>query len=230
MRVRIMILIIVIALCGVLFLYKDMILDITGFNVPNNDNNIDYNIKDSGISNQVIDTPIATQENKPNPAPKLCDVNNSNNCPVMAQSYIDNGDIIKALGVLIQGCEYKNAESCLKLANLYENDANAIKSNYLYFGYIQKACNLDSIDACYAMGVEYYRGNDILNKDIKKSFDLFKKACDNGNMKGCNNLAVIYNNGDSGIKKDIKLAKELFDKACKSGYQPSCDNIKKVFN
>ena len=80
------------------------------------------------------------------------------------------------------------------------------------------------------LGVKYYRGDDIVDKNMKKSFDLFKKVCDSGNMEGCNNLAVMYNNGDGGIKKDLKLAKDLFDKACKSGYQPSCDNIKKVFN
>lgn len=234
MRIKIMALVVVLAICGVLFLYKDVVMDMLGFAAPNansNINDVDYSIQDSGVINQ--NNIVTTPSNKADSAPlnnQICDSNNSSNCLVMAKSHIENNQIIQALGLLIQGCEYKNAESCLMLADLYSKDNSIDKSKYIYFGYIEKSCNLDNIDACYKLGVKYYRGDGIVDKNMKKSFDLFKKVCDSGNMEGCNNLAVMYNNGDGGIKKDLKLAKDLFDKACKSGYQPSCDNIKKVFN
>ena len=199
-----------------LFLYEDTI-----FGSSEDSNNVDSNIKS-------IQTPPTT--NTPQVATSsACSSNNANICLESAKKLIDSKDLVKALGLLIQGCEYKNAESCLLLANLY-NDENAIpKSQYLYFGYLTKACLLDSTEGCYDLGVKYYRGDKLTKRDIKKSFELFEKVCSSGDMKGCNNLGVIYNNGASGIKKDLKLAKDLFTKACESGYKPSCDNINKVF-
>lgn len=232
MRIKIIVLVVVLALCGVLFLYKDMVIDLIGFGIANDNNITNYDSENISISNQDNEV-VITSNGKVDSGPlnnEICDSDNIDNCIKIAKSYIENKQSIQALGVLIKGCEYKNAESCLMLADLYNIDDVIGKSKYIYFGYIEKSCELGKIDACYKLGVKYYRGDDIVNRDIKKSFDLFKKVCDTGNMEGCNNLAVIYNNGDGGIKKDLKLAKELFDKACKSGYQPSCDNIKKVFN
>lgn len=230
MRKKVMILAVILVLCVVLFLYKDAIMNLAGFGSSGDDfDSLDSNIQnvDVNIQSQEIESiPVNTQAATPSGD---CNVTNANICLDNAKKYINEKDLVRALGLLIQGCEYKNAESCLTLANMYNDDSMLPKSDYLYFGYLSKACLLDSMEGCYDLGVRYYRGDEFVKRDIKKSFELFEKVCDSGDMKGCNNLAVIYNNGGGGIKKDLKFAKDLFDKACKSGYEPSCSNITKAF-
>ncbi|RDU57341.1 tetratricopeptide repeat protein [Helicobacter sp. MIT 99-5507] len=226
MRKKVIIIATILVVCVALFLYKDTIMSLVSSGTSSSDfSNLD--------SVQNVDTnpqDIAPIQNSTQALPSGdCDANNANICLENAKKYIDAKDLVKALGLLIQGCEYQDAQSCLILANMYNNNDVIPKSEYLYFGYLSKACSLNNMAGCYDLGVKYYRGDEIVKRDTKKSFELFKKVCDSGDVKGCNNLAVIYNNGDGGIKKDLKLAKDLFDKACKSGYEPSCSNIQKAF-
>lgn len=227
MRLKIMILVAVLVLCAALFLYKDTIMNLVGFASPSDDGFADL---DSIPSIQTPQEVAPIPNNNIRITSSNCSKDNAGACLDSAKKYMSEKDTANALGVLTRGCEYQNAESCAMLANMYNDDNIMPKSQYLYLGYIDKACALGSMESCYDLGVAYYRGDDLAKKDFKKSSELFQRVCDSGRMEGCNNLAVIYNNGGAGIKKDLKLARSLFDRACKSGYEPSCSNLKKVFN
>lgn len=220
-RTKILGVVLVVVLIGTAgYFYKDTLLNLAGISLNNQ------------ASNELDEIVAASQAAPTNPtqvSQNACNSGNLQDCIALADLYLEEKNSLKAIEVLVAACEKKSGEACVKLSNIYDSGNGVEKSQYLFLGYAQKACEMGNMDGCYDLGVKYYRGEgELIKKDIAKAFQLFNKACVGGNQKGCNNVAVIYNNGENGISRNVKKARELFDVACKSGYAPSCENLAKI--
>lgn len=232
----IVVLVVVLGVIG--YLYKDDILGMLGLSSLGGGTSFESN------SNPVNNTPspaVAPKEQQNNTqapvAPKAdagqnqnfarsCESGKLDDCSKAIEQFLEAKNAYNALKLAVVACEKKDAKSCTLMSKMYDSEADGLsKVPSLSNAYASLGCEYGDIEACYELGVKYYRGE---GGDMKQSFALFKKTCEAGKVEGCNNLAVIYNNGVGGIKKNIKLAKEIFKKACDSGYKPSCDNLAKI--
>lgn len=134
------------------------------------------------------------------------------------------------------------------LTSLDKKDYGAAKDN------VDKACELDHAEACYADGQLYLRvgnlqaakgrferacglehkfgcaqlGITLLNLDqINDAVDTLNKACDMGDGLACGNLGNLYSGKHPRIKQDILKSKGYYAKACKLGIEQT--NVKVDF-
>lgn len=99
--------------------------------------------------------------------------------------------------------------------------------------YLTKSCNMDNGNACFYLSGIYMSGTDalkpvqnneqpavvekstfVLEKDMKKAFELTTKACSLNNFFACANLSNMYARGD-GTEKNLEKSEEFKQKADK---------------
>jgi len=88
------------------------------------------------------------------------------------------------------------------------------------------ACEDGNMNACYSLGILYYKGNGV-DQDIPKALDLLEQSCYGNELNGCMYLGYLYTYGQS-VKKDIPKAKSLFYKACRQGSKMGCNALKSI--
>ena len=69
----------------------------------------------------------------------------------------------------------------------------------------------------------YYYGQGI-EKDYKKSFNLYEGLCERGIYSMCHILSHFYTDG-VGMKQDIKKGKEILEALCYDKYPEGCANL-----
>ena len=73
----------------------------------------------------------------------------------------------------------------------------------------------------------YYYGQGI-EKDYKKSFNLYEGLCERGIYSMCPILSHFYTDG-VGMKQDIKKGKEILEKLCYDKYNDGCANLAALY-
>ena len=86
---------------------------------------------------------------------------------------------------------------------------------------LNKDCQDGKMQSCIELGILYSTGESI-EKNMKKSRQLFKKACKNRVSRGCYYLGFIYLRGAEGIAKNEKKAMGSFARGCNIGSERSC--------
>ena len=73
----------------------------------------------------------------------------------------------------------------------------------------------------------YYYGQGV-EKDYKKSFNLYEGLCDRDIYDMCAILSHFYTDG-VGIKQDIKKGKEILEALCYDKYPEGCANLAALY-
>ena len=134
----------------------------------------------------------------------------------LAYAYIEGvgceKNVEKGIELYKQAVEKGNGFSAQKLYYCYGTGAWGVKKDKeLAKKYLLKAAEFGDPWGCYNLGMQYYIGNDLVNKDYGQAFVYTKKAADMGHIDACNAIAYFYENG-IGIDKDPQKAKEYKDK------------------
>ncbi|UQA62790.1 tetratricopeptide repeat protein [Polyangium aurulentum] len=88
---------------------------------------------------------------------------------------------------------------------------------------LEKSCNERNGDACFALGVAYYKGEGV-EKDMPACVALMRKACDAGHAEGCFNVGTALFHGE-GVAANKPASIPLFEAACKGGSDGACFNL-----
>lgn len=136
-------------------------------------------------------------------------------------------DVAQGAELYNRGCEANDATGCLLLAvTLMEHPdvfAGVDDAAQAAASYSKKACDLDSPEACYLMGIRHSSGEGV-NKDALRAASMFGKACKLSYVPGCYQLAVHYAAG-VGVPKDAVLAAKYFRLSCENGSVEGCINF-----
>ncbi len=125
------------------------------------------------------------------------------------------------------GCE-KNIEKGIELYKQAAEEGSGFSAQKLYvcYGlgtwgvevnkdlskkYLLKAAKLNDSWGCYQLGMQYYNGNDLFDRDYGQAFVYIKKAADMGHIDACKATSYFYENG-IGVEKNPQKAKEYKDK------------------
>ena len=74
----------------------------------------------------------------------------------------------------------------------------------------------------------YYYGQGV-EKDYKKSFNLYEGLCDRDIYNMCTILSHFYTDG-VGMKQDIKKGKKILEKLCYDKYTEGCGNLAALYD
>ena len=147
------------------------------------------------------------------------DMADSKHVMTMAQASPTEGETAEALQ---QACDSGQAESCSRLAELYERgkevNKDFAKAHTLYL----QSCDAGFPKACFSAAFNYQDGRNLGGvKDIAKALALYKKSCDGGYASGCNSLGLAYAFGE-GVRQDLVKAASLYQKGCDLGSNAAC--------
>ncbi len=123
-----------------------------------------------------------------------------------------------------KACDNADAISCHKLGTLYLKSDDQEKRKAAP-KILDTGCRYGSIRACGTLGNLYKKGEEGLEVNKDKAFDLFRQACNGGDSNSCYQLAQCYQNGE-GVKKSRNVAATLYVKACETGSSKACEHIK----
>lgn len=156
---------------------------------------------------------------------KACEYKDGFGCYKLYVENIGNDSLSNLSELLIKSCEYNYAESCAKLATMYDHgyvfEKDIEKSNE----YLIKACNLGESNSCVALSMNYVQGRGI-EEDGNKSGELLQKSCDLDNAMGC------YLLGKFSIpenKEDEKILYGYFKKSCDKLFGPGCFKLAQCY-
>ncbi|MDH3325399.1 MAG: SEL1-like repeat protein [Gammaproteobacteria bacterium] len=102
-------------------------------------------------------------------------------------------------------------EAQYKLGNAYTTGKNApldLKKAYLW---LTKAAKADHADAQYQLASMYFKGNDVIKKNLDKAREWYSKAADNEHQKANKKLDTIAN--ESNKKQQVKQFGNITDSA-----------------
>lgn len=123
---------------------------------------------------------------------------------VIAEQLRSAGKTVESLAYDQEGClKEKSWISCERLAKHYDN-TSCVHLAYMYY---------------YGQGIE---------KDYKKSFNLYEGLCERGIYSMCPILSHFYTDG-VGMKQDIKKGKEILEKLCYDKYKEGCANLAALY-
>ena len=92
----------------------------------------------------------------------------------------------------------------------------------------KKGCDAGKDDTfCKLLAYMYYYGQGV-EKDYKKSFNLYEGLCDRDIYDMCAILSHFYTDG-VGIKQDIKKGKKILEKLCYDKYKEGCANLAALY-
>lgn len=160
--------------------------------------------------------------------------------------YIVKGDNFNAKKYCAFYCENNDANSCLYLGDLYNNE-NFLEHNLANAqNYYNKGCNLgDSLsckkldlisnqlliddlsvkceqgvnDSCYKLANIYKD-----SKEFFKASKYYEISCNNKLSKSCNQLASLYQEG-FGVNKDLTKSRNLYEFSCSLDDKEGCRNF-----
>lgn len=92
------------------------------------------------------------------------------------------------------------------------------------FAALSRACDLDVMEGCSALGSLYINGNGVA-KDEARGVALIRKACTAGDNSGCGRLGSVLILGAGGTPVDIKQGRSLLEMSCKNGFGRACFNL-----
>lgn len=128
---------------------------------------------------------------------------------------IKKPDIKKSFPYFKKACEQGSAEGCYHYGQLASGsdpkvvDAGVKPDPKASIEALEKGCELGCPDACFAASSSYTFGENEIEKDEVKGFNLAKRGCEEYmHFESCNNLLIMYQKG-IGTKKDLKAAKEV---------------------
>ena len=81
---------------------------------------------------------------------------------------------------------------------------------------IQKRVEKKDPEAIYLLGQKYFFGSLVLQKDMRKAFELFTEAAELGSIDALFSLGFAYERGE-GVGQDKVKAIELYEKAAMQG-------------
>lgn len=180
---------------------------------------------------------------------KSCDGGIALSCGLLGNIYSDrNGDYIKANEYFTKACEGGDAKSCKQLGDTYSRGINVRQDDEKAFDAYSKACKFGNLceennrlvikkektkacesgdaKSCRELGDIYYKGEGI-ERNYKKTFELYTKACNGNDSESCSKLGVMYRD-DIGIEYNInnkEKAQQLFEMACNNGFSEGCNNL-----
>lgn len=136
---------------------------------------------------------------------------------------------------LKKGVESNSTNAMLALSHIYlisEDDVNyeefkSYRNPEKGIELLQNAVNHGSGTAYWALGNEYFYGNNV-DKDDNKYFEYSKKAFELGDANGGNNLGAAYVDG-VGCEKDINKAINVWEKAVDLGSGYAAKNLYYLF-
>ena len=117
-------------------------------------------------------------------------------------------------------CKAKDAKSCGTLASIAHRQKNYEKS----FNYAKKGCDAGKDDtSCKLLAYMYYYGQGV-EKDDKKSFNLYEGLCERNVYNMYSIMSHFYTDG-VGMKQDIKKGKEILEALCYDKYTEDRANL-----
>ncbi|GFO10711.1 cytochrome c oxidase assembly factor 7 homolog [Plakobranchus ocellatus] len=117
----------------------------------------------------------------------------------------NKADLISALQYYEKSCDLGLGGGCFNAAQLRMTDKVKSQQNTdKLVALLDRACELKDGEACYRLSAFYLVGT-LVEKNLKKSFNLAKAGCEAGSMFACNNLSLMYRHGN-GTQKDETLS------------------------
>lgn len=102
---------------------------------------------------------------------------------------------------------------------------------YLYPNQNELLCFLNQGDKCYAAGLDYQKGTDVIkkNENKEKQLSYYQKSCELNYALGCEREAEL---GDNGLRldKNYKNSIELYTKACNLDKKAAINSCVKLAN
>jgi len=117
-------------------------------------------------------------------------------------------------------CEEKIDNTIHISATKAYNDGDYYKALYLY----KKSCEIKYIPSCNYLAYFHYSGK-VVEKDLKKAFNIYFQSCKSGDSVGCFNTANMLRAGEGLEKKNEELAVTLYKSNCKNDHYKSCFNL-----
>ena len=114
---------------------------------------------------------------------------------------------------------FKNQLACAAMIFLLGATTAFAQPAYDNIEELTKSAQMGDADAQNHLGVNYERGNGVI-QDFPKSAELYLKAANQGNPFGQANIASYYLTG-KGIEKNWPLAFEWAAKSAKQGFKPA---------
>lgn len=87
--------------------------------------------------------------------------------------------------------------------------------------YLAKACEMESPEACFALGRAY----DSIVGEAKESIPYYERACELGVIEGCNNAAVYLSKYGNPSEGELARAISVYKKLCDNDIPLGCHNL-----
>ena len=121
-------------------------------------------------------------------------------------------DFENAIAKRSKQCFAGNAEVCMDIADMYEEE-EVVKKDYVkVFEYTKRACEFDSNIGCNNLGYIYGNAEGV-ELDLEKSIYYYTQACEKDYALACLNLGGLFKEGWYGAKIDNRRAFTYFKKA-----------------
>ena len=127
-------------------------------------------------------------------------------------------------GGFANACNTMHYRILRALEKKYDGNDDALTREEYDFAlsYLIKACDFESVSACYSLGKIFSTEfKDIREVDTARSISYFDQACDLGDGSSCGELASLYN-GNSEISSDPAKEYKYRLKSCELGYSSQC--------
>jgi len=119
-------------------------------------------------------------------------------------------------------CQRNNAQSCFKLAFLFEKGQFGFKNMRKAREYYEISCDYDYPTACFQTGKMMKSVNPRRSLIyIEKSLRLYSRSCSAGDGSACITLASILKKGEF-VEKDIQRSATLFKRSCDLSHSYGC--------
>jgi TPR repeat protein len=150
-----------------------------------------------------------------------CTENSAELCYDAALAAFEKGHEERALIYLVQGCDFRQGDSCGLLAQGYIYGGFVETNLTMALHYGNEGCSLQNGNACYATCLVYSgEFGGVVNKPLALSFA--EKACSYGNGGGCEVSSKAYQHGYHGAEVDSVKAMQFANKACALGVTDFC--------
>lgn len=136
----------------------------------------------------------------------------------------DHESLADAARELRAGCDARNVDTCLSLAELFQSGQHGVERDFeTASSLFRAACDAHSAEACFDLGWSYTNGDGVPENDAM-GVRLLRRACDQGFAAGCNDAGAMYAWG-KGVAWDPNQARLLFVEACAHGEAKGCRNL-----